>query len=106
VYGKKIFHNGIDIENKKGTPVQAVTDGKVIFAAYKGNSGRLVIIQHSNGYQTIYAHLDNIKIKKGNYVKKGDIIGTVGNTGVSTGPHLHFGLRKNGKFENPMNILN
>jgi len=106
VYGKKIFHNGVDIENKKGTPVKSVNDGKVIFAAYKGNSGRLVIIQHSNGYQTIYAHLDNIKIKKGNIVKKGDIIGTVGNTGVSTGPHLHFGLRKNGKFENPMNILN
>lgn len=106
VYGKKIFHNGIDIENDKGTPVKSIGPGKVIFASYKGNSGKLVIIQHKSGLQTIYAHLDSILTKKGKKVGQGDVIGKVGNTGVSTGPHLHFGIRKNGKFINPVNYLN
>ena len=106
VYGTRSFHNGVDIENVKGTNIKAVSAGKVIFASYKGNSGNLVIIQHKNGYQTIYAHLDKIIVKKGSNVKQGEIIGKMGDTGVSTGVHLHFGLRRNGKFENPMNILN
>ncbi len=106
VYGKKTFHNGLDIENRRGTEVRAVVEGKVIFAEYKGNSGKLVIIQHKDGYQSIYAHLDEIKTKKGSTVGRGDIIGKVGNTGISTGPHLHFGIRKNGKFLNPINYLN
>ena len=94
-------------ENYKGITANVnVGAGKVIFASYKGNSGKLVIVQHKNGYQTIYAHLDKINTKKGKTVKQGDLIGSAGNTGVSTGPHLHFGVRKNGKFVNPMNFLN
>ncbi|MGM0609419.1 MAG: peptidoglycan DD-metalloendopeptidase family protein [Candidatus Muiribacteriota bacterium] len=106
VYGTRTFHNGIDIENSKGTSVRAASAGKVVFSSYKGNSGNLIIIQHKNGYQSIYAHLNEIKVKNGTNVKQNQVIGTLGNTGVSTAPHLHFGLRKDGKFENPMNILN
>ena len=106
VYKTKLFHNGIDIENDKGTDIKAVLDGKVIFAAYKGNSGKLVIVEHKNGYQTIYAHMDKIDVKKNQWIKKGTLLGKMGRTGVSTGNHLHFGIRKNGKFLNPLNYLN
>jgi len=106
VYKTRLFHNGIDIENKKGTGINAVLGGKVIFAAYKGNSGKLVIIRHNDGYQSIYAHMDRIKVKKNQWVKKGELIGLMGRTGVSTGSHLHFGIRRNGKFLNPLNYLN
>ena len=106
VYKTKLFHNGVDIENKKGTEIHSVLAGKVIFSAYKGNSGKLVIVEHRNGYQSIYAHMDKIKVKKNQWLKKGELIGLMGRTGVSTGTHLHFGIRKNGKFLNPLNYLN
>jgi murein DD-endopeptidase MepM/ murein hydrolase activator NlpD len=106
IYKKRMFHNGIDIENKKNTKIVAVASGKVIFASYKGNSGKLVIILHRNGYQSIYAHLGKIKVKKGQWIKRGDLVGLMGDTGVSTGTHLHFGIRRYGKFLDPMDFLN
>ena len=70
-----------------------------------GGYGKVVKIKHPGGYESLYAHQSRIRVKKGQQVKKGQIIGYVGNTGRSTGPHLHFGLKKNGRWINPMSVL-
>ncbi len=98
-------HTGIDIGAAKGTPNKAADGGVVIFAGLKGNYGKLVIIDHENGFTTYYAHNDTIKVKKGQRVAKGDVIGTVGTTGRTTGPHLHFEIRKNGVPVNPLKYI-
>jgi murein DD-endopeptidase MepM/ murein hydrolase activator NlpD len=101
-------HLGVDYVAPIGTPIKAVSHGKVIFAGRKGASGRLVVLQHKNGFLTKYAHLKGIarKTRRGAYVKQGDTIGYLGNTGRSTGPHLHFALYKNGRAMNPSKIKN
>jgi len=99
-------HSGIDIAVPKGTPNKAADGGVVIFAGWKGNYGKLVIIDHENGYTTYYGHNDTIKVKKGQRVARGDVIGTAGETGRATGPHLHFEVRKNGVPVNPLPFLN
>lgn len=90
-------YHAIDIGAKTGTPIWAMADGKVIITkpttAYNGGYGGLVIIQHANGTQTLYAHLSRIDVKTGQQVKQGDQIGAVGSTGRSTGPHLHVEIR-------------
>lgn len=96
-------HLGIDFAARHGTPVRAAGDGVVTFAGWRGGHGKTVIIRHKNGYKTLYGHLSSFfkGIKKGKKVKQEDFIGRVGSTGLSTGPHLHYTLYKNGKAINP-----
>ncbi len=98
-------HHGTDFGARRGTPLLAVNSGKVIFAGRMGGYGKVVKIRHDGGYVSLYAHQSRIRVKKGKYVKKGQVIGYVGSTGRSTGPHLHFGLMKNGRWVNPMKVL-
>lgn len=98
-------HHGTDFGAKRGTPILAAADGKVIFSGWKGGYGKVVKIQHQDGYVTLYAHQSRIKVKKNQHVKVGQIIGYVGSTGRSTGPHLHFGLYKNGRAIDPMRLV-
>jgi len=94
-------HHGIDYAGPVGTPIRAAYNGKVIFAGYKGGYGKTVVIKHKGGYKTLYAHLQRYKVFRGKRVKKGEVIGYMGNTGLSTGPHLHFGLSLNNVWINP-----
>ena len=104
-YRGKSFHSGIDIANSKGTTVRASDSGTVTFAGRKSNYGNLVIINHGGGIETYYAHLNSISVSVGDKVEKGEKIGTVGTTGRTTGPHLHFEVRVNGAHKNPLNYL-
>lgn len=94
-------HEGIDIPEKTGTPILAVSEGTVISTETKADYGNYVEIDHGKGYSTFYAHLSSIDVSKGQAVQKGDAIGKVGSTGTSTGPHLHFEVRKEGVRVNP-----
>ena len=100
-------HLGVDYAARPGTPIMAAGSGRVIFAGYTRGYGKLIKIQHSDGYMTLYAHQRAFRkgIKRGKYVKKGQVIGYVGTTGLSTGPHLHFGLYKNGHARNPARVI-
>jgi len=98
-------HHGTDFGARRGTPLLAVNDGKVIYAGWMGGYGKVVKIKHGGGYVSLYAHQSRIRVKRGQWVKKGQIIGYVGSTGRSTGPHLHFGLMKNGRWIDPMRVL-
>ncbi|MBD2210788.1 M23 family metallopeptidase [Calothrix sp. FACHB-156] len=93
--GEVFFHSGIDLAAAIGTPVEAIAPGVVAFAREQGSYGKLVIINHSGGLQSRYAHLDSIKVTAGQQVKKGDVLGTVGTTGqpAAKQPHLHFEVR-------------
>jgi len=100
-------HLGVDYAARPGTPIMAAGSGRVIFAGYTRGYGKLIKIQHSDGYMTLYAHQRAFRkgMKRGKYVKKGQTIGYVGSTGLSTGPHLHFGLYKNGHARNPARVI-
>lgn len=99
-------HNGIDWGCQTGTPVLAFADGVVTFADWKGGNGNLLVIEHTHGYTSVYAHLYGFAagIKKGSKVKQGQFVARSGNTGLSTGPHLHFGVKLNGKYIDPATI--
>lgn len=99
-------HLGVDYAAPTGTPVSAVGGGTVLFAGYKGETGKMVRIRHNRGFETYYGHLSSIskRIKEGTKVSQGDIIGYVGSTGLSTGPHLDYRIKLNGKFVNPLKI--
>lgn len=99
--GQKEFHSGLDISDHKGAPVKATAEGIIISAGYNGDLGKCVIIDHGFGIVTEYGHLSEVKAKSGQQVKRGDIIGKVGNTGRSTGPHLHYEVRLNNTPINP-----
>ena len=101
---KKRPHNGTDFGAKTGTPVRSVSDGVVTYAGRNGGHGNFVKIKHQNPYQTSYSHLSKISVKKGQKVKKGQVIGKVGSTGASTGPHLHYQVWKNGRFVDAMKV--
>jgi murein DD-endopeptidase MepM/ murein hydrolase activator NlpD len=103
--GRSELHKGIDIANKKGTSVVATADGVVIFAGMRGLFGRIVTIDHGHGIITHYAHLDKTLKKEGDNVKRGDIIAKMGNSGRSTGPHLHYEVRLNGIPVNPTKYI-
>lgn len=96
------MHNGMDFTAPKGTPIYASGNGKVARADRSATFGKVVYIEHGYGYKTIYAHMSKIATKKGNKVKRGDLIGYVGNTGRSNGSHLHYEVHKNGKPVNPI----
>lgn len=102
---QKRIHQGIDIRAKEGASVIAAADGVVLKASNKGSWGNLIVIQHADGYETWYAHLKGFTISKNQTVKKGDIIGSVGNTGNSYGFHLHFELKYNGIHQNPLHYI-
>lgn len=99
------MHEGIDLAARVGTPIKAADGGVVTFAGWKSTYGYMVEIDHGGGFTTRYAHCSKIYVKKGEKVYKGKIIAAVGNTGRSTGPHLHFEVRKYGKPENPYKYL-
>jgi murein DD-endopeptidase MepM/ murein hydrolase activator NlpD len=104
--GRQEFHEGIDISARAGTPIRAPADGKVITRyadKHPGNAflGKIVKIDHGNGIITLYGHMSNYNVKLNQQVKRGDIIGYVGDTGKATGTHVHYAVRKNGKRENP-----
>ena len=98
-------HTGLDIAAPKGTPIKVIADGKVTFAAQSGSYGYLVKVDHGNGVETWYAHTSKMYVTVGEEVKSGDVIAAVGSTGNSTGPHLHFEIRIDGKHVNPQNYL-
>ena len=99
------MHTGIDIGAPAGTSIKAVADGTVIFAGWLGAYGNATVIDHGGGISSMYAHQSSILVKENQDVKKGDVIGKVGSTGWSTGPHLHFEVRKDGDPINPWNYL-
>ena len=100
------MHDGIDYVNKVGTPIKAVADGKIIYRGWIRGYGNCIEIRHKYGYMTLYGHMKgfNRHIRNGQYVAQGTVIGYLGNTGLSTGPHLHFGVMHNGKWINPIRI--
>ena len=98
-------HTGIDFAAKAGTHIYSWRDGKVTFAGWSGGYGNFIIIDHGNGFVTRYAHCSKIAVTKGQIVSQGQIIGYVGTTGNSTGNHLHFEIKVNGRFVNPRNYL-
>ena len=103
---KRKSHNGVDYAASRGTPIKAAGDGKIIWRARKGGYGKTVMIKHGSRYTTLYAHMKsyNRKAKRGSHVKQGQVIGYVGTTGRSTGPHLHYEFRVNGAHRNPLTV--
>jgi murein DD-endopeptidase MepM/ murein hydrolase activator NlpD len=101
------YHRGMDIATTIGTPIVAADSGKVVVAGWPDNSGygNRIVIDHGNGYQTWYAHLSKIAVSVGQTVNRGDLVGLEGSTGRSTGPHLHFEIRRNGVHLNPAEML-
>ena len=104
VLNRYIFHTGVDLK-AKFIPLYAAKAGKVIFAGVMNGYGKIIIIQHSGGFETRYAHLDKIGVKKGDNVNQGELIGKTGQSGRVTGPHLHFEIRIYGKVVNPMKYI-
>lgn len=105
IYGIWAFHSGVDIDAPTGTPIRAVADGIVIYAGWLGSYGIVVFLRHGGNITTVYAHMQYFTVELNQYVKQGDIIGYVGNTGLSTGPHLHFEIRIDGKPVDPQKWL-
>lgn len=95
-------HTGVDYAAMQGTPVYSTGNGKVVAIGWDNGYGNRVVVDHGFGYITIYAHLHKITVSEGDIVKRGKLVGLVGNTGVSTGPHLHYEVRKNGKPLDPL----
>lgn len=102
---KSGFHHGIDIAAEKGTPIRAAEAGEVIFAGRKPVYGQTVIIKHVGNKTTVYGHASKIKVKKGQKVRRGQVIAEVGSSGRSTGPHLHFEVRVGDEVKNPLTYL-
>jgi murein DD-endopeptidase MepM/ murein hydrolase activator NlpD len=99
------FHDGLDIAAPSDTPIAAAMPGRVTSVGYDNTYGNFVVISHSDGYSTLYGHMNSYCTHGGAYVKEGEVIGYVGNTGQSTGPHLHFTVYKNGSSINPRSVL-
>jgi murein DD-endopeptidase MepM/ murein hydrolase activator NlpD len=97
-------HTGVDYAAPTGTPVMTVADGVVVESSYQGAYGNMVVVQHNARQSTVYAHLSRMQVKRGQTIKQGDIIGAVGTTGLSTGPHLHFEFRIGGRHVDPLTL--
>lgn len=103
--GVEQFHNGVDLAAPSGSPILAAYDGEVVAAAYSGTMGNYIMIDHGDSLYTIYMHASALYVSKGDLVARGEKIAAVGSTGRSTGPHLHFGVRKNGSYVSPWGYL-
>ena len=106
VLNKIRAHRGVDYAAKRGTPIRAAGDGKIVYRGKKGGYGKTVIIQHGSRYSTLYAHMNHYKRgqRVGKKVKQGEVIGFVGSSGLATGPHLHYEFRVNGVHRNPLTV--
>lgn len=105
VSGRAGFHTGVDIANDTGTPVRCTADGRVNFAGWDGGYGKLVVVNHGHGFSTYYGHLSEIKAAAGKWVKRGDIMGLMGATGNTTGPHVHYEIRLYGVPVDPVKYM-
>ena len=106
IYKVNKFHYGIDLIAKEGTPIRATADGVIEFAISDTTRyGNNIKIKHNSEYETFYAHLKDLKVIKSDKIKQGQVIGTVGNTGLSVTPHLHYEIIKNGKKVNPLDYF-
>jgi murein DD-endopeptidase MepM/ murein hydrolase activator NlpD len=105
ITGENRHHHGIDIAAPRGTPIEAAATGTVVFAGKRGGYGNTVVIEQTDGRQTLYAHADQLLVNVGETVQAGQTIATVGSTGRSTGPHLHFEVRENGQPVDPAATL-
>ena len=105
INGGDQFHHGVDLAAPEGSPVRAAMAGKVITSGFKGEYGNLVMLDHGNGLTTLYAHNEENKVKEGDWVRKGELLATVGSTGRSTGPHLHFEVKREGAHQDPLVFL-
>ncbi len=103
--GGSEFHGGVDIAAEPGRPVRATADGIVSFAGWSGANGNLVVLEHGFGFSTFYAHNKKVEVTEGQKVKRGDIVGYIGSTGNSTGPHVHYEVWRNGRCINPQVYL-
>lgn len=103
IYKTVKLHAGMDFSGSIGTPIYATGNGKVVYTEIRQGYGKTVLVDHGFNYQTLYGHLDRYNVKAGQKVKRGDIIGFMGNTGQSVGPHVHYEVRKNGNAINPIN---
>ena len=105
INGGQRLHKGADWAGAYGTPILSTADGTVISAGWSSGYGRLIKIRHSNGFETRYAHLAKIRVSAGQKVSRGEHIGDMGNSGRSTGTHLHYEVRRNGEAVNPMTYI-
>lgn len=99
-------HSGVDIAAPRGTPVSAPAAGRVVFSEYLLNTGNTLVIEHGGGLKSYFYHMDSLTVKVGDILTKGQNVGTVGTTGYSTGPHLHYDVRIGSKSINPWNLIN
>lgn len=106
VYGDRRFHYGVDLAAPSGTPIVATRSGKVTSTTYDSSSGYYVVINHGDGFESKYLHMTHYIVSPGQQVTAGQVIGYVGSTGASTGPHLHFSIKYNGEHVNPANYIN
>lgn len=104
ITGRIRAHEGVDLKQAYGTPVKSTGNGVVTFAGTQRGYGRVVMIHHANAYETRYAHLSAISVEKGQQVKRGEVIGKLGNSGISTGAHVHYEVRINGVPHDPMKV--
>lgn len=105
IHRRRKFHNGVDFAANYGRPIVACGEGTVEYAGWKNYYGKTVIVRHPNGMKSLYAHCSKVHVNRGQRVKGGERIAAIGSTGLSTGPHLHFGIMRDGKFVNPLPLL-
>ena len=103
--GGSTYHKGVDLAAPSGTPILAAGSGKVVTATYSSSAGNYIMISHGSRLYTVYMHCSRLAVSAGKQVTKGQVIGYVGSTGISTGAHLHFGVTKNGSYVNPLNYI-
>jgi murein DD-endopeptidase MepM/ murein hydrolase activator NlpD len=107
IYGSWYMHRGIDISTfRSGDPIVATADGKVVTVAFDQGLGNYIILEHKHGFLTRYAHLKAFNVQKGQTVQQGQVIGFIGNTGLSTGPHLHYEVHLGSETIDPLRFLN
>jgi murein DD-endopeptidase MepM/ murein hydrolase activator NlpD len=104
ILGYERFHAGVDLAATFGSPIAAAADGRVVSAGWHGGYGRLVAVMHVGGIETLYGHMSRIAAQPGEMVRQGQVIGYVGSSGLSTGPHLHYEVLKNGRPVNPLSV--
>jgi murein DD-endopeptidase MepM/ murein hydrolase activator NlpD len=104
ILGYQRFHAGLDLAATFGSPIAAAADGRVVSAGWHGGYGRLVAVMHGGGIETLYGHMSQIAARPGELVRQGQVIGYVGSSGLSTGPHLHYEVLKNGRPVNPLSV--